>query len=432
MRSHLEPWQKRVDALLSIVLSRRTAAPPAPLGPNPSLNQPTWVVDPSNVSGVASDGNAGDTEAAPLLHYREIVRRWNTTAPVITVNVDIEFMSDFPDLLDPVVCTPEIPNASTVTIRGKGSAVGAGGVLGVVIPKNRAAGQALNADLGAAAATAVGMLLLNTPRASVSYVDSIVAGTNVLMAQPFDAATDSFEDDGYAAGQAFTVLRPTQINILHVENVTLRRAWLPSGLIGPVLIRAAAIIESRIDRLSNFETFESCVARNSTGVDLTPWQNTTWSGGALTGSNGHFPVRGSGSSVTGDAIIHGQIVALDVLVIGPAYSDSSSGLNLFLYIAGVVQLVAPLYGNYKIVVQYQGILIYVGSAVTLFLGTPSLTFNTVSTGTAVDSSADPTVLHPGRALTPANLDAAIGAGGFGGVALSNLNLRSRISSNAAA
>jgi hypothetical protein len=404
---------------------------PPPLGPNAFLNQPTWVVDPSNVSGLANDNNAGDTEAAPLLHYREIARRWGTTSPVITTNdVDMEFMSDLAGLLDPVVCTPVTPNGHKLTIRGKGSPVGAGGVLGVVTPKNPAAGQALDVDLGASAAAAVKMLLLNTPRGSVSYVDSIVAGTNTLVTQPFDAATDSIEDDGYAAGQAFTLLRPTQINIGRIENVTLKRAWLPSAIVGKPIIEATTIIESRIDPIT-FGEFDSNTVLNSIGFDLNI-SNTHWTGGALNGSFLHFSITGA-CAIQGDTIIHGYVAQSGVLSLGSVYTDSFNLYRIW-YISGNV-FVAVIYGHYILAVQGSGILVYLGGpfgslAVPTFLGTPSLTFSLTTTGTAIDQSVDPTVLHPRRALTPANLDALIGAGGFnggaGGVAISDTNLTSRI------
>jgi hypothetical protein len=59
-------------------------------------------------------------------------------------------------------------------------------------------------------------------------------------------------------------------------------------------------------------------------------------------------------------------------------------------------------------------------AQNVFFGTPTLTFGGgISFGNALDTSIDPANYHPHRALTPANLDATIASGGFGGTAYSD-------------
>jgi len=59
-----------------------------------SLTQPTWFVDPANVTGNASDSNSGLTAAVPLLTFREIVLRWGSSSPVLAQNTTITFLSD--------------------------------------------------------------------------------------------------------------------------------------------------------------------------------------------------------------------------------------------------------------------------------------------------------------------------------------------------
>ncbi len=80
---------------------------PAPAQPNPAaLLQPIWFVDPSNVTGNASDSNTGLTVATPLLTFGEIVDRWGTSSPTITNDVTIKFLSDQLGFDDPVNVSP--------------------------------------------------------------------------------------------------------------------------------------------------------------------------------------------------------------------------------------------------------------------------------------------------------------------------------------
>src|SRR5271166_2401505 len=103
---------------------------PPPAQPNPAaLLQPIWFVDPSDVTGNASDNNTGTTALAPLLTFAEIVKRWGTNEPTLNQATTIIFLSDQPDFSDPVDIAP-ISNQYNLTIIGTPTVL-ATGTIGV-------------------------------------------------------------------------------------------------------------------------------------------------------------------------------------------------------------------------------------------------------------------------------------------------------------
>lgn len=68
---------------------------------NVNWTQAAWFVDPSNVSGLASDANDGLTSITPLFHFAEIYRRWGTLAPLLPQSTTVTLMSDQVDATDP-------------------------------------------------------------------------------------------------------------------------------------------------------------------------------------------------------------------------------------------------------------------------------------------------------------------------------------------
>ena len=77
-------------------------------GGGANLRQPMWFVDPSNVTGNASNSNTGLTAGDPLLTFGEIVERWGTNAPPLAQDTTITFLSSQPDLTDPINIFPQL------------------------------------------------------------------------------------------------------------------------------------------------------------------------------------------------------------------------------------------------------------------------------------------------------------------------------------
>ena len=391
--------------------------PPAPLGPNAFFNVAAWFVAPLT----GNDANDGLTALTPVQHYREVVRRWNTVSPVVTnaLGITVTFLEDFVDLNDPVVFLPIDPNVFGAKIVAHLGAVSAG-VLAGVVPKNRPAGQELQVDLGAAAAGAIGMWLVNTPKGGASFVRAAVAGNVVSMDQPMDTATDVLEVDSYANGDAFTVTRPTQINLVQVNSaVTVLHAWLPAtidgGGLASIQVAGATFQDCRLETpmISTFGLFINCLLINQF---LT---SASVSAGSAQGCS--FEGQSFGAN---DLTLDGSDFFVDV--------NPPSGLD-FTFIVGTLRIAGSVnqtggtafYGvGYSVNVTGQSTLFgYAGTgatAVTAFLGTlTALSFGGQVLGATVDTTTDPPVYRTNIALTPAKLDATLAAGGFDRLAIDN-------------
>jgi hypothetical protein len=81
-----------------------------------SWTVPAWFVDPSDVSGAASDRNSCTTALKPCATYQEIAaHRWGTFSPRLRSNVTIAFISGASNDHDPVIFTPFYEMVDTVS-----------------------------------------------------------------------------------------------------------------------------------------------------------------------------------------------------------------------------------------------------------------------------------------------------------------------------
>jgi hypothetical protein len=77
--------------------------------------QPAFFVDPSNVTGKASDNNTGLTADVPLLTFSKIVEQWGTNSPALAQDTTITFLSSQPNLGadDPIDISPKLVGDGT-------------------------------------------------------------------------------------------------------------------------------------------------------------------------------------------------------------------------------------------------------------------------------------------------------------------------------
>src|SRR5579885_2249037 len=137
------------------------ADPSGPLTPNAAQKQPAWFIAPAT----GNDQNAGTSAGAPLKTWRELARRWGTVSPVLEQDTTVTFLESSPsDGSDPVVWTPYLLAGARAALEGPlGPAQRVATVtLAGVVPKNRAAAQLLEADLGPGRSP--GLLVRNTSR----------------------------------------------------------------------------------------------------------------------------------------------------------------------------------------------------------------------------------------------------------------------------
>jgi hypothetical protein len=116
---------------------------------NPSWTQATWFIDPSGSLGTSSDSADGLTSGSALRTWAQLVSRWGTYSPRLKQDTTITFVSDHTDDTDPVYFAPFVEAQAQLILQGTLGSLQqlTASTLGAVVPKNRPAGQLLNAVL---------------------------------------------------------------------------------------------------------------------------------------------------------------------------------------------------------------------------------------------------------------------------------------------
>lgn len=207
--------------------SSQTLGPIIPI----SWTVPQWYVDPSNVSGTASDNNNCTTTSTPCLTWHEINdHRWGcqgspSDCPRLRQTTTITFLSSHTDSSDPVYFQPAIETTGTISIQGAAPTVVASGViLSGTTPKSRTAGSnsLLITNLGASGAA--DLLVQNTTHPSRAWAFKSLGGNSFSMTQPLTLATvpgtptvPGPEVDTWTNGDSVNILRPVAVNLVKVN-----------------------------------------------------------------------------------------------------------------------------------------------------------------------------------------------------------------------
>ena len=384
---------------------------------------PDWYVDPAGGNDRATCVTAG----APCKSFGEIRNRSqgaSTLAQTTTIHL---LTSD--TMSDPFALDPTIVTGGSLTLLCSTTTLSSGTLSGVV-PKNRNAGQALNVNLGASAAGAVGNLLNNTTRAAWSFVDGIVSGNVVRMQQPF-LTDDVTEVDTYTNGDSWTVQQPVtayvsvmQPNVIDAAGfVEVLHCNVPPGPNSSFLTATGTTVSFQESTVGAIVLGKGITVANAMLTGGPTLEDSFVIGGELT-----QPIilgRGGGSEIGSDVIIHTEaiIAGSGLTRYDFVYTDA-----LFAPTGGTLYPSGPsaFYGpSYQI--QADSSVFYCGtnypatcSAANSFLGGPTLTLFNAATANAYDRTTSPAQLWPNRALTVANLDTPVAGGGFDGLAESNV------------
>lgn len=430
-----------------------TARPTSSVLPNPTWSQLAWFIDPSNVTGLASDNNDGKTALTPVRTWNGgVIAKYGTYSPELAVSPTYTFLSGHTDDSDPVIFTPILINSQPIMTTALPA--GTAGVLGAVTAVTRAAGS--NAGLRAAtlpAGSAAGDLIINHTRAeSRSIVERSTGGAAFQLCQPF-AAIDltnlpSPENNAWNTGDSVTVFRMAQIAITYIVPIIVTTGNL----------NAKAFV---IEKMAFFNDIalgtqpRTVLGANVQCFDIDNLRQTAMQGQAPSASLGCLyenmlirsglrggppisqnPDAGSGFMINGGACLSGTVFAIqnaqldggfimgegDGLVVNASLGevavdtgeslivdgDSYIGVAIGWYSGGVVWGPGVL--------NSRGRLTYDAGA-----GVAAATF-TVATlqingSSSVESHSNVNatdVLHGQVALTAAALDAATGVAGFGG------------------
>lgn len=427
------------------------SAPGTP-GYNPAWYAATAIfIDP--VAG--SDSAAGTTSGAPVKTWAECVRRWGTNAPNLgAVSCTVTFLSSQPDNTDPVIWRPIYSAGSVPTIQGTTATTTTATVFTRSAAKSRAAGaNALLAGSFAAGAPAQGVLVQNTTagKSSRAWVYKTAGGANWNMSQPMAPQTPPLsngnaptEVDTWASTDTVSLLGQVAVNLVVFEPTM---ADFNGGFtnVGQVYNLVVLDPEGTAGNdpvyVNNLVTFTECaIQRYVTASAPNPFEGCTFQNCALLGGyfasdtvsvmNGGFLVGvlnslGGSFQPDGDAIlgVGGNFFASSH-VFGLVYLDATQTvLSAALYYQTINYGAHVVYGSAAANINHSnnshGSLrsgtYTAGFTGAAFVGT-GVQLNGASTGSSSAVAGGVATIHSGIATTVANLDAAAGAAGFGGIA----------------
>ena len=437
----------------------------------PASLQGNIFIDPQNVSGNAGQGPAfGGSALVPLSSYKALVALWGGTTAFINQNTLITFISAHNNNLDPIVADILLAQGATFGITTTPTVVATGVVLAGTVAKNRTAGanSLLQTNLGGSGAT--NQLVVNTTHASVAWNYKSLGAGAFSMCQPLVAGsvppalqtTNPAEVDTWANGDTVNLLTPLAINLVRLTVTVLD--WNTARTSAATLYRVVVFDPSGTNGQNdcflgpNIHVIESQFQKKIQSNPGSQGNGSSWTSGAfgypcfincqffggiesiggfrITGGNiqgtSFLQLNGTNSNIDADTILTGIVsIAGGSLSLGFAALDSGGANNLSLAFGGRIRCVTGAYGGHVIyggAAAGSNILIGMGATLQNATGTYSAgyTFPTcIATGFLLDgvanvgqshTGASPDVINSGITTTVANLDAAAGPAGFGGVA----------------
>jgi hypothetical protein len=422
-----------------------------------ATQQTAWFIDPQNVSGTASDENSGLTAVLPLVHKNEITRRWGTPSPLLDgVAVTITMLS--PDTIgaggghDPGVFRPTFTNGATLLFTAVLPAASFTGTLLAVTAKNKASAatctplrSTFTVTTGAVAAN---MLLVNATRGnSRAFAQRNVSAGNWQISQPFAPNTTlatpaNTEVDTWANGDAITGYALTNVDLVMVGGITAEQAAGPSFIVRNLNFadpsqNAAEFNTANFDSTAKFSIQECSFGRSVSaagqgGLPASSFNNCASPAAGAAGTVYIYgPINWLGGVLASDATLYDGDTYFgpgsDCILAGP-----SSGPSIFkntFWTSVCIDTNAsvtcigqnfttggqPVYGVHgtTCTLASEGTLRYIAPAVSNLQVTIGITGSGSAYSNATSAGVVTTHL---LALTPAALDAAAGAAGFGGLA----------------
>jgi hypothetical protein len=417
-----------------------------------ALQQGTWVIDPQNVSGLASDENDGKTLATALLHKAEWFRRVGYTwSPTTATSMNFVYLSPDTDDKDPGFFAPNLENGAQFMHQPNSlPAHSFTGTLLAVTPKSRVAGAsgALESTFTVATGAVVAdMLLVNATRGnSEALAQANLGGGNWRISQPWAPSADPFNPtqvtvDTWANGDAITGYVLMNVNLAGLRGqqslfanggvgfghtVYHLTAWDPipggedlfllDGAVNPLIL--ASHVQRTMCLNGQAAQFPGRVALNAS-LDA-----------AATGKGDNSPLGGAGilGGIIKSGTFDGVFLENDVIVSGPVFARQCNlgqvfvaptitlTLDAFTDMTGAGSVVYGDHASLGNLNARSGTCQYSGVATTAFVC--NLFLNGVTTGysrvTAGGTGTGGAVTWHNLNLTPAALDAAAGAAGFGG------------------
>jgi hypothetical protein len=431
--------------------------------PGTAAYNPVWYstpgsqifIDPQNSAGTSSDQNAGTSAGTALLTYAEAVRRWGSNSPSLANNCQLVFLSSHTTAADPVIWKPYVFGGAVVSIAGAAPTTTAA-VFTRTAQKSRAAGtNALLAGSFSAGAPAAAKLVANTTagKSSHAWVYKTAGGANWDMTQPIvpialPSSALPVEVDTWASTDTVNFLAQPAVNIVdfsptiiefnggfdNVGNLSGLVVFDPNGVgADNVLLQNVSCSDVCFQRFvvpgeaawnsSISSSFYNCFFQGGASL-YGPQELTVFAGAALV----EFAVTNCVATFDCDFIAGGAFSFFGggtSGILGCVFLDANLSVTNRAQVTHENFALAThvLYGSAaKTVAVNTGSALYqFGETFTAAWTLPTLiatgaVLDGASTGNSVAYAANVATIHNGIATTVANLDAAAGAAGFGGVA----------------
>jgi len=424
-----------------------------PVGPNRALAVAAWFVDPQNVSGHASDSNAGTTSGAPLLTKAEIARRWGSWTPTLDgsvvpgASVLVTMLSADANGSDPWLADPVLLNSCNLTLTAALPAASYTGALATVTAKNTTTNTPLECTFTAGVgAIAVGLLLENTTHPSRAWVEANLGAGVFRITQPITKATgpgdfnNAGNVDTWAPGDVIVAFAPLGVCVGLfgvMAQPQVPNAFNSGAALWQLTVAdfSPTLGDGNCTVTGVGPTF-ACECYFQTTPDVLPGEWPGFNAALRQIFNNCFlsnGVQGSSFALQGGAILLGggsfcdnALLDLQTLWDGgnATFRDCTFNSGQSTFLASGVTI--GIQGSTTLpshVVNGQGTLDFISGAATYATNTAVQTFrqagglqlNGQTTGYSRVTTAGATALHKLN-LTPAALDAAAGAAGFGGYA----------------
>lgn len=425
-----------------------------------SWTVPAWFIDPANTSTTASDSNDCVTSVTACRTWHEINdHRWGcqgspAACPRLQQATVINILSSQTSNTDPVYTFPAFEQGSYLQFKGTLPTASCTGILAGVVAKARTAGapQLLNATLCGSAA--IGQMVVNTTHPSRAFVYKLVSGTTWAISQPLAPAAGNTlgvpaEVDTWANGDSYSSYALFNFNFVTLSgnvasNINFNSAVFVYNLtafdpdtastVGTDIISGGQSVDFIEAFVQKYISFTIAASAESNGKSINSFDQ---SGVGSTGGQSYIPnfvpspglyagVLGAPSTVfpisglttvfiDKDTIIGATPLSVVSGEFGNVYVDTgvtvSSIGSIFIGFSG-----GSLWGPGIYNQQTTGRTIYNGTA-TNILKITALRLNGGTTACSVGTGAV-AVWNCGITLNAANLDAAVGIAGFGGVAYS--------------
>lgn len=404
---------------------------------------PAWYIDPVN----GNDGADGLTPGTAIKHWGELLLRWGTQSPILPQETIVTFLSDQPDLSDPVIANPQVGSiVGTFAIQGSLNPVaGAAGSFTAVVPLNRATGTKWrvtdNTKPAGFWSAYVGLMIHDLTTDTRFWVDADLGASTAVVTQAFADASSTSNPAiiPIGNGDGYQVVKPTRVYIANFTPYTasgfngeLRRIWNFATNAEMFCGNGNTYIyESRVDDFMLLP-----YGGNITNCYLFGLQfgGEAYLLGGLVTFLLVMAVGGGQGTIDGDTYVNAPAMALDgTVIIGAAYFannlevpniNSLGAATAALFVSnGAIYGIAAVWGPGAINVHVGGDLGYDAPAVGAFLNAGGLSLD--GAGVASSYNAGTGLWAGGIALTPTNLDAPV-PGGFGGVAYGVLGSKIRM------